>query len=92
MRKVVAALLAGTSIFISATAFAQSEVATVDVQPVADDSGSNDIVVIGKGETRQVQELSQQDLAELTPRHQPAQGDREASGRQFPGRRSVRFL
>ena len=83
MRKVVAALLAGTSIFISATAFAQSEVATVDVQPVADDSGSNDIVVIGKGETRQVQELSQQDLAELTPGTSPLKAIEKLPGVNF---------
>jgi len=70
MRKVAAALLATTSIFISGTALAQS-VSAVDVAPAADDTGSNDIVVIGKGETRQVQELGQQDLAELTPGTSP---------------------
>ncbi|MET0307792.1 MAG: TonB-dependent receptor [Sphingomonas sp.] len=86
MRKVAAALLASTSIFISATAFAQSDMSQA-VQPevVADDSGSNDIVVIGKGETRQVQELSQQDLAELVPGTSPLKAIEKLPSVNFTG-------
>lgn len=63
MRKVAACLLAGTSLLISGTAFAQSEQAA---SAVADDmAGQNEIVVIGKGETRQVQQLDASDIAEL---------------------------
>jgi iron complex outermembrane receptor protein len=62
MRKVAACLLAGTSLLISNAAFAQSEQAA----PAADDmAGQNEIVVIGKGETRQVQQLDASDIAEL---------------------------
>jgi iron complex outermembrane receptor protein len=85
MRKVAAALLATTSIFVSGTAFAQSEVTAVDVAPVADDSGSNDIVVIGKGETRQVQELGQQDLAELVPGTSPLKAIEKLPSVNFQG-------
>ncbi|MCX8476328.1 MAG: TonB-dependent receptor [Sphingomonas sp.] len=62
MRKVAACLLAGTSLLISGAAFAQSEQAA----PAADDMvGQSEIVVIGKGETRQVQQLDASDIAEL---------------------------
>ncbi|WP_213980145.1 TonB-dependent receptor [Sphingomonas sp. dw_22] len=86
MRKVAAALLASTSIFISGTAFAQSDLAS-SAQPdtVAQDSGSNDIVVIGKGETRQVQELSQQDLAELAPGTSPLKAIEKLPSVNFTG-------
>jgi iron complex outermembrane receptor protein len=84
MRKVAAALLATTSILVSGTAFAQS-VATVDVAPAADDTGSNDIVVIGKGETRQVQELGQQDLAELVPGTSPLKAIEKLPSVNFTG-------
>lgn len=64
MRKVAACLLAGTSLLISGTAFAQSE--TAAPVPAADDmADQNEIVVIGKGETRQVQQLDASDIAEL---------------------------
>lgn len=66
MRKAAIWLLAGTSILISGTAFAQD---AQSVAPVPDaDEGSSDegqIVVIGRGETRQVQQLSSSDIAEL---------------------------
>ncbi len=84
MRKVAAALLATSSILVSGTAFAQS-VATVDVAPAADDTGSNDIVVIGKGETRQVQELGQQDLAELVPGTSPLKAIEKLPSVNFTG-------
>ncbi|MBC9034777.1 TonB-dependent receptor [Sphingomonas sp. JC676] len=85
MRKVAAALLASSSIFISGTAFAQSAVTAVDVAPAADDSGSGDIVVIGRGETRQVQELGQQDLAELTPGTSPLKAIEKLPSVNFQG-------
>ncbi len=65
MRKAAIWLLAGTSILVSGTAYAQ------DVQQVAPasatDEGGEDaqIVVIGRGETRQVQQISASDIAEL---------------------------
>ncbi|MBB4838331.1 iron complex outermembrane receptor protein [Sphingomonas kyeonggiensis] len=65
MRKAAIWLLAGTSILISGTAMAQ------DVQPVAPASAADEggeegqIVVIGRGETRQVQQISASDIAEL---------------------------
>lgn len=58
-------LLAGTSMLVSATAFAQD---AQTVAPAPADEGSSDepqIVVIGRGETRQVQQLSSRDIAEL---------------------------
>ncbi|WHU01222.1 TonB-dependent receptor [Sphingomonas sp. NIBR02145] len=65
MRKAAIWLLAGSSILISGTAMAQ------DVQPVAPASAADEggeegqIVVIGRGETRQVQQISASDIAEL---------------------------
>lgn len=65
MRKAAIWLLAGTSILISGTAMAQ------DIQPVAPASAADEggeegqIVVIGRGETRQVQQISASDIAEL---------------------------
>lgn len=62
MRKVAACLLAGTSLLVSNAAFAQSE----QTAPAADDmAGQSEIVVIGRGETRQVQQLDASDIAEL---------------------------
>jgi iron complex outermembrane receptor protein len=86
MRKVAAALLASTSIFISGTALAQTDM-TQAAQPevVAEDTGSNDIVVIGKGETRQVQELGQQDLAELVPGTSPLKAIEKLPSVNFTG-------
>lgn len=63
MRKVAACLLAGTSLLLSGTAFAQSESpAAFAAGEVADQS---EIVVVGRGETRQVQQLDASDIAEL---------------------------
>ncbi|MBB4100133.1 TonB-dependent receptor [Sphingomonas kyeonggiensis] len=65
MRKAAIWLLAGTSILISGTAMAQ------EIQPVAPASAADEggeegqIVVIGRGETRQVQQISASDIAEL---------------------------
>ncbi|NYT42595.1 TonB-dependent receptor [Sphingomonas sp. R-74633] len=65
MRKAAIWLLAGTSILTSGTAFAQ-DAQTVTPVSADDDSGSEgQIVVIGRGETRQVQQLSASDIAEL---------------------------
>ncbi|HWU94770.1 MAG TPA: TonB-dependent receptor, partial [Sphingomonas sp.] len=59
-------LLAGTSMLVSGTAFAQ-DAQTVAPAPAADEGSSDEpqIVVIGRGETRQVQQLSSSDIAEL---------------------------
>lgn len=58
MRSISIALLASTA-FISVPAFAQAMPAATDS---ADSSDAAEIVVIGRGETRQVQELSNDDL------------------------------
>jgi iron complex outermembrane receptor protein len=58
-------LLAGTSLLVSGTAFAQ-DAQSVAPAPAADEGGDQtQIVVIGRGETRQVQQLSAGDIAEL---------------------------
>ncbi|MDQ0248150.1 iron complex outermembrane receptor protein [Sphingomonas kyeonggiensis] len=59
-------LLAGTSMLVSGAAFAQ-DAQTVAPAPAADEGSSeeNQIVVIGRGETRQVQQISASDIAEL---------------------------
>ncbi|MFS2108568.1 TonB-dependent receptor [Sphingomonas sp. Sphisp140] len=58
-------LLAGTSMLVSGAAFAQ-DAQTVAPAPAADEGSSEgQIVVIGRGETRQVQQLSSSDIAEL---------------------------
>ena len=63
MRK-LSILLAGTSMLLSGAAFAQD--APAGPVPAADDGADqNHIVVIGRGETRQVQQLSSSDIAEL---------------------------
>ena len=65
MRKAAIWLLAGSSILISGTAFAQ-DTQTVAPVPAADEgSDEGQIVVVGRGETRQVQQLSASDIAEL---------------------------
>ncbi|MDG2534612.1 TonB-dependent receptor [Sphingomonas sp. HITSZ_GF] len=65
MRKAAIWLLAGTSILTSGTAFAQ-DAQTVAPVPAADEGGDDtQIVVIGRGETRQVQQLSAADIQEL---------------------------
>lgn len=67
MRKLVACLLAGSSILIAATAHAADTDATPADAPAEASDAETEIVVIGKGETRQVQTLGQQDIAELAP-------------------------
>lgn len=62
MRIVIAGLLAGTALWV-APALAQSA-------PDAE-AESADIIVVGRGETRQVQELQQEDLSILTPGTSP---------------------
>lgn len=65
----VAVLLASTSLFV-APAFATSAIAAEDVAPVTEaalpaDGGEAEIVVLGQGQTRQVQELSTRELTIL---------------------------
>ena len=65
MRTITILLLSSVALYV-APARAQ------DAAPAADESGeSGEIVVIGRGETRQVQELNAQDLAVLTPGTSP---------------------
>ena len=72
------AFLLGGTLLSATTAFAAQPVATAAAAPVitavpADDSttsapvASADIIVIGRGATRQVQEISQRDIAILAP-------------------------
>lgn len=60
--RIVAVLLASTSLFVS-PAFAADEPAAASDAALPADGGAAEIVVLGKGQTRQVQELS---TAELT--------------------------
>ncbi len=67
MRHLASWLLAGTSLLVSTAAFAQE--AQTALPDTSDDTG--EIVVIGKGETRQVQELRAEDITQLTPGTSP---------------------
>lgn len=60
--RIVAVLLASTSLF-AAPAFAAAQEAPAAEEAIAADSAASEIVVLGAGQTRQVQELS---TAELT--------------------------
>ncbi|MBK8630848.1 MAG: TonB-dependent receptor [Sphingomonadales bacterium] len=61
-----------TILLLSSVALYVAPVRAQDAAPAADESGeSGEIVVIGRGETRQVQELNAQDLAVLTPGTSP---------------------
>lgn len=78
MRKIAACLLAGTSLLIAGTAAATPDPKPNDgptvtsADPAADaPEDQSEIVVIGRGETRQVQQIAQEDLALLTPGTSP---------------------
>lgn len=62
--RIVAVLLASTSL-VAAPAFAAEEVAPAADAAAAADSATAEIVVLGAGQTRQVQELSTQELTIL---------------------------
>jgi iron complex outermembrane recepter protein len=64
MRK-LSILLAGTSMLLSGAAFAQDAQPSAPVPAADDGADQSNIVVIGRGETRQVQQLSSSDIAEL---------------------------
>jgi len=65
MRRITAFLLA-TSAFVATPAMAQPPAADADAGAEGDE-----IVVFGKGETRQVQEVTAQDIVKLTPGSSP---------------------
>lgn len=67
----LAILLAGSSAFISTVALAAGPEDAVPAAQPADAQSGAEIVVIGKGETRQVQQLDQRDLAVLAPGTSP---------------------
>ncbi|MGK6320798.1 TonB-dependent receptor [Sphingomonas sp. DT-204] len=72
MRHFAACLLAGSSLFVSVAAHAAVPDGPTGTQPTAEEPATeSDIVVIGKGETRQVQQLGAQDIAELVPGTSP---------------------
>ncbi|MBO9525228.1 MAG: TonB-dependent receptor, partial [Sphingobium yanoikuyae] len=63
MRHALSLLLASTAC-IAAPAFAQDMAPAADAAADADSAG---IIVFGRGETRQVQEITTRDLVTLTP-------------------------
>jgi iron complex outermembrane receptor protein len=71
MRKLVIALLASTAALPQAALAAETSAETVaaDAAEAAESiaAGEAEIVVLGKGETKQVQEVSQRDIAVLLP-------------------------
>ncbi|MHA6718147.1 TonB-dependent receptor [Sphingomonas sp. RS6] len=81
IRLLAASLLAGTSLFTGGAAFAQTSA------PALTDSdtpgGNDEIVVIGQGETRQTQTLSQDDLAILVPGTSPLKAIEKLPGVNF---------
>lgn len=75
MRLFAACLLAGTSMLMPSMAFAQ------DATTGAGDE--DEIVVVGQGQTRQVQELGQSDIAVLTPGTSPLKAIEKLPGVNF---------
>lgn len=71
IRMLAAGLLAGTSLFTAGAAFAQTAANAALVDDSQPQSGGDEIVVIGKGETRQTQTLTQNDIAVLVPGTSP---------------------
>lgn len=64
MRKLIAALLASSALFSQAALAAGAEDAEATTDAAAEEA---EIIVLGRGETRQVQEVSQRDIAVLLP-------------------------
>ena len=81
----LAGLLTGVSIlFATAAQAAPVEDPAPAPQPAAADQGQ-EIVVVGRGETRQVQELSQRDIAILTPGTSPLKAIEKLPSVNFQG-------
>ncbi|QNA85639.1 TonB-dependent receptor [Sphingomonas sp. So64.6b] len=92
MRVLTACLLAGTALGwpLAATATGRDDVAAAPAAPAADPapaepeaSAEGDIIVIGRGETRQVQRLGQDDIAILTPGTSPLKAIQKLPGVNF---------
>lgn len=84
IRTLAAGLLAGTSLFTASAAFAQTTAATA-LPDTETPGGGDEIVVIGKGETRQTQTLSQNDIALLVPGTSPLKAIEKLPGVNFQG-------
>jgi len=93
MRKLVACLMAGTSMFLAVAVQARPETTPADTvpadtTPAADPKPSDaesEIVVLGKGETRQVQRLNQDDIAILAPGTSPLKAVEKLPSVNFQG-------
>jgi iron complex outermembrane receptor protein len=85
MRKLIACLLAGTSLLVAHAAQANDDPTTAADTPAADAADASEIVVVGKGETRQVQQLSSQDVAELAPGTSPLKAIEKLPSVNFQG-------
>ncbi|GAA0736841.1 TonB-dependent receptor [Sphingomonas sp. ABOLD] len=85
IRMLAAGLLAGTSLFTAGAAFAQTLPTATLIDDTQPQSGADDIVVIGKGETRQIQTLTQADIALLTPGTSPLKAIEKLPGVNFQG-------
>ena len=89
MKKWVSCLLAGSSMLVAVAAQAEDRPpAPASDGPTASDDAAQDqnqadIVVIGKGETRQVQRLGQDDLAVLAPGTSPLKAIEKLPGVNF---------
>ena len=85
IRMLAAGLLAGTSLFTAGAAFAQTATTATLVDDTQPQSGGDEIVVIGKGETRQTQTLTQGDIALLVPGTSPLKAIEKLPGVNFQG-------
>lgn len=70
MRRIVLTLLASTAV-LPQIALAAETGATVQQAPAADEGSDSEIVVFGKGEARQTQEIKSEDIAILAPGTSP---------------------
>ncbi len=70
MRRIAIVLLASTALLPQA-AFAAADAADAASADAAADGAANEIVVLGQGETKQVQEVSQRDISVLLPGTSP---------------------
>jgi iron complex outermembrane receptor protein len=86
MRKLVACLLAGSSMLTAVSAYAATPEADTAVEaPAADTEGEAEIVVIGQGETRQVQTIGASDIAELAAGTSPLKAIEKLPSVNFQG-------
>jgi iron complex outermembrane recepter protein len=83
--KLIATMLAGTALALPIHAAAEERAAPsqpgAESDPVTPDS--EDIIIIGRGETRQVQQLSERDFALLTPGTSPLKAIEKLPGVNF---------